>query len=171
MEVTDVNDPVTLIQNFPDIFGTEDDTNGDTDQFLLIGNNPFVGSDYFADPDASNPVPQSIGLTVTSSVPSLVTAAVDPSGALLFDFKAFQSGTATMTITATDSDGSSASDTFQVTVAGVNQPVVNGTGTPWRKPSETTQEVIENEDFRPLKYNADYPQRRRRDFRRSGPAE
>jgi hypothetical protein len=147
--VTPVNDPVVLIQQFADIVDNEDTTGNPVDNIILVGNSPFVGSAYFADPDASDPVPQIIGLSVSSSNPSLVVGTVDPAGAIRLDYQTFQSGTANITVTATDAFGSTASDTFQVTINPVNTPVIANNTTSFRKDTPFNLVTVP-EDFAPF---------------------
>ena len=152
--VTPVNDPVTLTVLFPDVVDNEDTTGTVDDKLILIGNSPFVGSSFFADVDASDPSPQIVGLSVSSSNNTLVTGSIDPAGVLKLNYGQHQSGTATITVTATDAFGSVAADTFQVTINPINTAVFATSNTNFR-PVSAVSFVTESvgEDFAPLQYN------------------
>lgn len=112
--VPGTNDAPTLTTAIPDITGLTEDAQ---DSVIQLTN-------YFTDPDLT------AGDTLTYSIISNSnTALVGTSfvgNALVLDYKDNQSGTATITVRATDSGGLFTSDTFAVTVAAVpDLPVIS----------------------------------------------
>lgn len=108
LEVTNVNDAPTVINAVDDLAVDEDAPEATVDI-----------SNVFEDVDAGDQV----AIESVSSNTDLVTAAID-AGTLSLNFLLDASGTATITLTASDNDGETVSDEFTVTVNSVNDAPV-----------------------------------------------
>lgn len=121
INVSPKNDPVVLINSFPDLSRPED---APAEQ-IPLGINLILGSNFFDDADKNDTPPETITVMASSSIGdgsdnNVVTAQVVGAN-LILTYAPDQSGSETITVTASDGE-TSASDTFIVTIGGVNDP-------------------------------------------------
>ncbi|MAF83890.1 MAG: hypothetical protein CL797_07310 [Chromatiales bacterium] len=106
--VTAVNDP-------PVVQSEIDDLNTDEDSEEIVVNL----SGTFSDVEVAVGE-QSLSLTVAHNQPQLLAAVIDTNNQLSLTFEPNRFGTAEVTVTATDTEGGTASDVFNVVVTAVN---------------------------------------------------
>ncbi len=109
LNVVPVNDTPRLVQALPDLTVAEDST---SPQLVLT-------PQYFFDPDVTLNGDQLTFAIVSNSNPLLVTPVIN-GGTLVMNLSPNQSGVATISVSATDADGQTISDTFNLVVTSIN---------------------------------------------------
>ena len=117
--LTDVNEPP---QATPDVI---------PDQRVLVGVTDCIvkGSEHFVDPDADDDTP-ALTFSATSTRPGEVSVEIENNDDVCITGESVGSSPARITVTATDSDGTTVFKRFRATAAQNNPPTVVGDGLP-----------------------------------------